>query len=576
MSIQSIVKNELIQDEFQVWRLKDHTQFSYSDGVSSEKYLHKVFSEAKDLSSRSTELESYIKDWPSEYHLSKKRPQLLSGFSFDRSKKVLEVGCGCGSITRFLGETFDEVVGVEGNINRARLAKQRTKGLDGVSIICSPFQEINFSQKFDIIFCIGVFEYSASFITGEDPYDTALQYFASLLSPGGMVVIAIENQFGLKYFNGAREDHLGLRFEGLEGYHQKPNTVRTFGKVELENRLKKYFSEVDFYYPFPDYKLPDCVISGEFLASGRAGELIAQMSSRDYAGLERFLWDEAATTLELSRNRMLEFFSNSFLVFAIFSHSNNKQTFNQEALFYSSSRKPEYSTQTRIVKEKTGKLRVIKTREMEPNDQAKKPLKMIKAESLWMDSQSLQTQISLRIRAQNLQLDEIFKPCKQWIKFLKSKESTQGQVSWLEGKYVDVIWSNTYFEGSECQFVDQEWVWHEKIRFNVIVIRAIYDFLSQVGKSTIHAQSLSTKCGKTLIKEIASTLEVNLSNEDFKAFVDLESQIAETVTRTKKTRCAFYLRWFLLNRPTFHYARRIYPIVHDLRSRIQARLFNIF
>ena len=116
MSIQSLIKNQLIQDEFQVWSLKNHNRFAYSDGVASEKYLRKVFREAKDLSSRSPELENYIKDWPSEYHLSKKRSQLLSGFSFDRSSKVLEVGCGCGAITRFLGETFDEVVAIEGNI----------------------------------------------------------------------------------------------------------------------------------------------------------------------------------------------------------------------------------------------------------------------------------------------------------------------------------------------------------------------------------------------------------------------------------------------------------------------------
>ena len=164
MSIQSVVQNKMTQDEFQVWCLKNHNQFAYSDGPSSDRHLCKVFGKVKDLSSQSTELENYIKDWTSEYHLSKKRAQLLSGFSFDRSSKVLEVGCGCGAITRFLGENFDQVVAIEGTINRARVAKQRTKEFDGVSILCAPFQEVNFSQKFDIIFCIGVFEYSASFI----------------------------------------------------------------------------------------------------------------------------------------------------------------------------------------------------------------------------------------------------------------------------------------------------------------------------------------------------------------------------------------------------------------------------
>ena len=158
MSVQSIVSNELRQDASSVWVLAGHDRFGYSDGAESEKYLDQVFRAASDLSTTSAELEEWIKDWPSEYHLTVKRAQLLSGFRFDRGLKVLEVGCGCGAITRFLGENFDDVVSVEGSINRARLARLRTRDLPGVTILCAPFQEIRFSRKFDIVFCIGVYE----------------------------------------------------------------------------------------------------------------------------------------------------------------------------------------------------------------------------------------------------------------------------------------------------------------------------------------------------------------------------------------------------------------------------------
>ena len=75
--------------------------------------------------------------------------KMFSGFD-----RVLEVGCGCGAITRFLGENFDDVVSVEGSLNRARLARLRTRDLPGVTILCAPFQEIRFSRKFDVVFCI--------------------------------------------------------------------------------------------------------------------------------------------------------------------------------------------------------------------------------------------------------------------------------------------------------------------------------------------------------------------------------------------------------------------------------------
>ena len=248
MQSKKFIDNELVIDGSSVWLLQGHEGFSYSDGTESEHYLEEVLREAVDLSSSSEELEASIRDWISEYHLSSKRAQLLSGFNFERSMSVLEVGCGCGAITRFLGETFEQVISIEGSISRARIARLRTRDLESVSVVCGPFQEIKFSKKFDIVFCIGVYEYSGSFVGGPNPYDAVLAYLNSILAPGGILVLAIENQFGLKYFNGAQEDHLGKRFVGLEGYHRISEGVRTFGKTELENNLKTVsYTHLDVY-----------------------------------------------------------------------------------------------------------------------------------------------------------------------------------------------------------------------------------------------------------------------------------------------------------------------------------------
>ena len=164
MEIGKKISNDLIMEDCGIWRLSDHTSFAYSDGSHAESYLQSVFERDIDLSSDSGDLNSYIKDWPSEYHLSNKRAQLLSGFDFPPELKVLEVGCGCGAVTRYLAENFDEVVSVEGSPTRARLAQMRTRGCENVSIVCAPFQQLQFTQKFDLIVCIGVLEYSPMFI----------------------------------------------------------------------------------------------------------------------------------------------------------------------------------------------------------------------------------------------------------------------------------------------------------------------------------------------------------------------------------------------------------------------------
>ena len=579
MSIKSIIQNDLIEDASSVWLLQGHEKFAYSDGAASEQYLEKVFLVSKDLSSRSSELEGYIKDWSSEYHLTTKRAQLLSGFEFDRSLKVLEVGCGCGAITRYLGETFDSVVSVEGSIARARLARLRTRDLPSVSIVCAPFQEIRFSEKFDIIFVIGVFEYSASFVQGDDPYDAALKYFADILTADGIVVIAIENQFGLKYFNACREDHLGTRFEGLEGYHRRKAGVRTFGKTELETYIKRYFPEMRFFYPYPDYKIPDGVLSAGFLESGRAGEVVSQMLSRDYSGSDQPLWDEATTVLELSRNRMLGFFSNSFLVVAGRSHLRGV-TFDQLASLYSSGRKRKFATETRIVEGPDRNWIVSKRSREGSNVVDGGAIKMVDTDAPWMGGQSLLTQATLRAKSNNLDLDEIFEPCRKWVARLIAELTARNGVISVSGSHIDSIWPNVYPDGQDLRIIDREWIWSSDIPLNVVVIRAIYDFLMKIERSPNIGRALNARSGRATINDIASAIGVKLSPKDFDDFIALESEMQWIVSGVSKASKRLYWRWFLTDRPTLRlFVRSLHMFQHykeraaSVSSRVYVQLW---
>ncbi len=572
MNIKEIVSNELIEDTSAVWRLKTHETFGYSDGTGSERYLNEVFSSVNDLSCRSPELEAFIKDWPSEYHLTSKRSQLLSGFSFDRRLRVLEVGCGCGAISRHLGENFDQVISVEGNINRARLAKARTRDLPSVSVICAPFQKLQFTQKFDVIFCIGVFEYSSAFIDGADPHDAALKYFQDMLSPNGILIIAIENQFGLKYFNGAREDHLGVPFEGLEGYHKDASVARTFGKRELEDRIGKYFPKMEFFYPFPDYKIPDCVLSAEFLASSLAGEMVSQIPSSDYSGKRYDLWDEGSAAIELSRNRMLEFFSNSFLIVASKGVASGV-SFGQLGIHYASGRRRPFATQTRIVK--TGGAIAVEKRLLNRDIPSDDRLTLVETDSPWIDTPSVFTQVRQLAQSRRSTLEQVLAPAMNWKDSLTREAQTTDGVLWLNGSHVDSIWSNAYNSGEQCKIIDREWIWKDKIPLNVLVIRAIYDFLTKMEISGQGSPALAGASGRSLIRRMAAALRVHLSDSDFERFIQLESQLAFLATGSDPRKQTMFIKWFLLHRPSRRQFRLNAPIVRSLYSRIAARLSNL-
>ena len=528
--ISNRIENIVHMDKSSVWVLTDRKHFNYSDGIASERYLEKVFSHAKDLSSNSQELEGWIKDWPSEYHLSKKRSQLLRGFDFDRSKIVLEVGCGCGAITRFLGETFDEVVSIEGSFNRAKLGRKRTQDLQNVQILCAPFQEIKFKEKFDIIFCIGVFEYSGIYVNADDAYDAILEHFHDMLHEDGVLVLAIENQFGLKYFSSSREDHTNIMFSGIEGYPDNQIKIRTFGYDELKERLNKYFDNIDFYFPYPDYKLPSCILSEKFLSKVKAGELVGNIKSRDYFNESKPLFDENLVYLELDKNNKLPFFSNSFLVIA---GKQEIKSIKSQALgiLYNTNRTENFQTRTTFTEHADRSIRVNKTLY---NGKSKVESDMLSLRSVvgskWQYGLSLQAILTKRVKGKKPPINDLFTPCHLWLATLKTFSSREGETYFLDGKYVDCIWRNVFINNDKCFFIDQEWEWREKIKLNVIVIRSIYWFLKDISSMVNINPALKKRPTVALIKEIAEAIGVDINKNDFAEFYDLESKISHIVS----------------------------------------------
>ena len=131
--------------------------FAYSDGDACESYILQCLQQAQDLSTSSAELSLFIRDWPTRYHLSPRRADLLRPFQDDLSnKQVLEIGSGCGAITRFLGEAGAQVTALEGSYRRACISAARCHDLDNVLVICDNFSQFEAAVQYDVITLIGV------------------------------------------------------------------------------------------------------------------------------------------------------------------------------------------------------------------------------------------------------------------------------------------------------------------------------------------------------------------------------------------------------------------------------------
>src|ERR1022692_33542 len=94
--------NYLWDERAHLFRRSTINGFEYPDGADAEARLLGVVSQAKDRGTFSPELAGAISDWPSEYHLSRARHCLVRPLGIRAGDKVLELGCGCGAVTRYL------------------------------------------------------------------------------------------------------------------------------------------------------------------------------------------------------------------------------------------------------------------------------------------------------------------------------------------------------------------------------------------------------------------------------------------------------------------------------------------
>lgn len=253
----------------------------YLDGAEDE--LLQVMTRATDRSSGSDELAQHIRDWPTRYHLSPLRENLLLPVRLGPGTEVLDIGCGTGALTRKIAESGAGTIGLEGSPARAQVAAARVRGLANARIMSGSLSDFmarrpsDAASSFDVIVLCGVLEYSGAGNGGAAGPETMLAQVRSLLKPGGCLVLAIENRWGLKYLLSYTEDHLGVPWMGIEGYWGDRSGVRTWSRRELREMLVAGgFAEQAWFAAYPDYKLPSVLVRDRLLEDPASARLVKQ------------------------------------------------------------------------------------------------------------------------------------------------------------------------------------------------------------------------------------------------------------------------------------------------------------
>ena len=287
-----------------------HGTDTYSDGDIEERLLEIV----KGCETKEALLDQLTEedDWALLYHLSPIRHNLLEWYDFHKGETLLEIGAGCGAVTGLFCQKGMKVTAIDLSKRRSTINAYRNRQYESLEIRVGNFEDITLTEKYDYVSLIGVLEYAIYYISSPEPFKDMLKKAKALLKPGGKLLLAIENKYGLKYWAGASEDHTGRAFDGIEGY-EGVQRVRTFSRDGLKELLTEAgYTSTAFYYPVPDYKMPTEIYSEDYLP--RKGSI--KTMSPNYDRERMVLFNEVRAYDTLCDDGLYEQFANSFLVIA--------------------------------------------------------------------------------------------------------------------------------------------------------------------------------------------------------------------------------------------------------------------
>ena len=266
-----------------------------------EKHIYDIVSNGKDY------IEAIRQNNQYRYHyfLSPLRHELFQWYPFKKEGSLLEIGAGYGQLTSLFTQKVSRVVAVEESETKCNIISKRAKD---ASIMFSNFYEMEFDEKFDYIILCNIFEYAKSFVESENPYVDYLNYLKKFLKDDGVILLALSNRLGLKYFAGSKEEHTNQFFYCLNGFEDS-DTVQTFSKTELSDIINAAgFSDYKFFYPYPNHEIPQVINTDQLVNK------IPFMGAIEFSDDKIKVFNEAIMNQTLSKEGLSQYFANSFLV----------------------------------------------------------------------------------------------------------------------------------------------------------------------------------------------------------------------------------------------------------------------
>lgn len=161
-----------------------------------------------------------------------------------------------------------------------------------------------FNKKYDYVILVGMLEKAGK----EDCLNKAISY----LKPDGILLIAENNKFGIKNWNGKRDLTGSLDYRELTRTYNS-DEIGMLSKNEIKNMLERFnINNQKFYYIFPDFNLPNLIFSDEYKITEE--DISRNFESYEEGELVNFNENLALAEIIKENPEQIKFFANSFLI----------------------------------------------------------------------------------------------------------------------------------------------------------------------------------------------------------------------------------------------------------------------
>lgn len=406
----------------------------------------------EDVLEKDTSVNTYI-------HLSKVKENLLNWYEFKNTTSILEIGSNFGELVDFLHNKFKKVTLIEENIHKAKCIEKRFKDLDNIDLIVGNIENINLEEKFDYIVISNFLE--------RHSLENVMPQLKKYLKEDGTLLIAIDNKYGIKKWNG-KGGYIGLSGKNKE-----------FGELEIRKIISNNgFKNSKFYYIFPEYKAPNIIYTANHNIT--LEDITRNFELNEENEINSFTENEVLNEIIKEDKSKIKFFANSFLVEV----SNNDISSKVNYVTFTNYRNESCQIQT-IIDDKKVVKRAINSKAIAHikniiNNMKYFPKENVKLLDRVKDEETIESDFVEGIRldekiANSQNLEEEFDKYKELIfqntlKFTDIKKEDLlelfdnydiellKELNFIEYAFVDMIPKNCFIVNNENCFFDQEWM----------------------------------------------------------------------------------------------------------------------